>query len=251
MLGGFDGPYFYGRLAGIRNRGFAWDRVLIAPTGASSDGRRLTGVDATVGTVRGDIKVAWSGVGTICAEGLESDDVCVQPAVLNCTNAGGVIESISFANYGTSSGHCGSYHKACSGDNSLAVVEKLCLGKATCVVNASGRAFAHGLAPYDPCPGVAKTLTVQAKCSGLFHMRVSLPVGVGVAEVRLPIGFATQTAVTVTESGVAIWQGGKYVPGVSGVMSVAPFDSLAGRTVSVHVRSGSYAFAVLNGTRAA
>ena len=246
MLGGFDGPYFYGRLAGIRNAGLAWDRVLIAPTGPSSDGRRLTGVAATVGTLRGDIAVEWSAGANICSEGQEKDEVCVSPAVLNCSGAG-VIEAITFANYGTSTGSCGNFTKTCTGDDSLAVVEKHCLGKPSCVVNASASTFAHGALPYDPCPGLPKTLVVQARCSGLISMQVSLPVGVAIAEVRLPLGSggATAESVTVTESGTVIWHGGKHVPGVAGVVSVAPFEDLAGRALSVHVESGAYSFVVL------
>lgn len=223
----------------------AWDRVLIAPTGPSSDKRRLTSVAATVGTLRGDITVDWSGSVDICSEGHEKDDVCTKPAVLNCS--GGVIEAITFANYGTSSGQCGKYFKNCSGDDSLAIVEKHCLGKAACVVNASAHTFAHGAAPYDPCPGLAKTLTVQAKCSDLFSLRVSLPIGVEVAEVRLPLSAvgATADSVSVTESGVAIWRGGVHLPGASGVISVSPFEDLAGQALSVHVQSGSYSFVVL------
>jgi hypothetical protein len=248
MLGGFDGPYFYGRLAGIQNAGLAWDRVIIAPTGPSLDGRRLTGVSATVGTLRGVITVEWSGGADICSEGHENGEVCLEPAVLNCSASGGIIEAITFANYGTSTGSCGSYVKNCSGDNSLAVVEKYCLGKSACVVNASASTFAHGVAPYDPCPEIAKTLTVQAKCSAIFSMQVSLPVGVDTAEVRLPLGGATVASVSVTESGAPIWRAGKHVRGVSGVESAAPFESLAGRALSVHVRSGSYSFSVLNAT---
>ena len=118
---------------------------------------------------------------------------------------------------------------------------------AICVINASAHTFAHGAAPYDPCPGVAKTLTVQAKCSELFNLRVSLPIGVDVAEVRLPLSAvgATTESVSVTESGVAIWRGGVHVPGASGVISAAPFQDLAGQALSVYVRSGSYSFVVL------
>lgn len=56
MLGGFDGPFFYGNLAGIQNHGIAWSNVVIAPTVAGD----LTGIDATVATVRGNIKVKWN-----------------------------------------------------------------------------------------------------------------------------------------------------------------------------------------------
>ena len=56
MLGGFDGPYFYGNLAGITNVGLAWSNISIAPTPCGD----LTVVDATVATIRGDIKVKWT-----------------------------------------------------------------------------------------------------------------------------------------------------------------------------------------------
>ena len=46
MLGGFDGPYFFGNLAGIKNKGLGWDRVLIQPTPCGD----LTGAKATIGT---------------------------------------------------------------------------------------------------------------------------------------------------------------------------------------------------------
>jgi alpha-L-rhamnosidase len=56
MLGGFDGPYFFGNLAGITNTGLAWSTIGIAPTPCGD----LTVVDATVATIRGDIKVKWA-----------------------------------------------------------------------------------------------------------------------------------------------------------------------------------------------
>ena len=56
MLGGFDGPFFYGNLAGITNTGLAWSTISIAPTPCGD----LTVVDATVSTIRGDIKVKWA-----------------------------------------------------------------------------------------------------------------------------------------------------------------------------------------------
>eukprot|EP00943_MAST-04B_sp_MAST-4B-sp1_P004446 g4446.t1 len=64
MLGGFDGPFFYGNLAGIQNNGqdgsLAWSNIIIAPTVAGD----LSGVDAVVDTVRGNIKVNWKINGT-------------------------------------------------------------------------------------------------------------------------------------------------------------------------------------------
>ena len=239
MLGGFDGPYFFGQLAGIRNAGLAWDHVLIAPT-PSGD---LTGAEATVGTVRGDITVDWSVSRSVCGTGHEEAGVSVQPAVLNCSDIGGTIDTIVFANYGTTVGSCHrSYVANCTGDDSRTVVEKTCLGKTSCVVNASAREFAHGGKPYDPCPGVPKTLVIEARCSALFRLRTSLPVGVVAATVRLPLGGHAASEVNVFESGTPIWAAGRYKAGAPGVHSVTPWSGLAGSALEVAVDNGEYSF---------
>ena len=56
------------------------------------------------------------------------------------------------------------------------------------------------------------------------------------------MGLAAQRA-RILESGVAVWAGGKLLPGVSGVLT-AEADAGAG-TVVLTVGSGSYAFHVL------
>ena len=204
MLGGHDGPFYYGNLAGIRNVGMAWDRTLIAPTVAGN----LTGVEATVGTVRGDIKVEWSASDKTCGLGTEGDDVSLAPAGLNCSGQG-VIKAITFANYGTPTGGCGSGFTPgnCSAVDSLDVVKRLCVGKPSCAVNASNSMFGGA----DPCPGREKTLAIEATCSGYFSLAVALPTGVAEGEVRLPLlGGRSASAVTVKESGTVIWTAGKF-----------------------------------------
>jgi hypothetical protein len=241
MLGGFDGPYFFGNLAGIKNAGLAWDRVLIAPTPAGD----LTGAKATVGTVRGDITVDWDIGGSVCGEGYEGGGISIQPAVLNCSGVGGNIDRIVFANYGMTNGSCHTGYVAnsnCTGDDSRAVVEKACLGKPSCVVNASKYEFAHGSDPYDPCPGVSKTLVIEARCSALFRVQISLPVGVS-AIVRLPLDGHVVSSVNVFESVTQlIWAAGRYKPGAAGVHSVAPWSDLAGSGLAIEVGSGEYSF---------
>ena len=75
----------------------AWDNTVVAP----SVGGDLSGVAATVHTMRGPLSVRWNaGTQPICAIGHEKDDVCIQPAVVDCGSAGGVIDTISFASYG-------------------------------------------------------------------------------------------------------------------------------------------------------
>ena len=69
----------------------------------------LSGVEATVGTVRGDIKVGWSAA-ELAAAAAEGGEVSLAPAVVNCSDRG-VIEQIVFADYGIPTGECGSFQK--------------------------------------------------------------------------------------------------------------------------------------------
>ncbi|BBN02477.1 protein MpGH35.2 [Marchantia polymorpha subsp. ruderalis] len=72
------------------------------------------------------------------------------------------ISHIVFASFGSSSGTCGSYSEGdCHASSSRAVVEKACLGKTFCSLDVSPAEFGE-----DPCPLLAKTLTVQALCRG-------------------------------------------------------------------------------------
>ncbi len=49
---------------------------------------------------------------------------------------GGVIASVDYASFGVSSGTCGNFtaHPTCHDLSSMAVVQRLCLGKASCTV---------------------------------------------------------------------------------------------------------------------
>ncbi|OMO50427.1 hypothetical protein CCACVL1_30454 [Corchorus capsularis] len=71
------------------------------------------------------------------------------------------ISSILFSSYGTPSGDCGSYAiGGCHSLNSLATVEEACLGKRICSIPVWSQKFG-----YDPCPGIPKTLLVDAQCT--------------------------------------------------------------------------------------
>ncbi|KAJ6335709.1 hypothetical protein OIU78_012341 [Salix suchowensis] len=71
------------------------------------------------------------------------------------------ISSVLFSSFGTPSGDCETYATgSCHASNSRAIVEKACLGKERCSIPVSSKNF-HG----DPCPGIAKSLLVDAKCS--------------------------------------------------------------------------------------
>lgn len=73
---------------------------------------------------------------------------------------GQTISGISFANYGTSTGTCGSFQAgSCRASNSRSVVEAACLGKNVCAIQANAATFG------DPCTGTRKFLSAEAICS--------------------------------------------------------------------------------------
>jgi len=81
-------------------------------------------------------------------------------AQLSCP-IGKNISSLKFASLGTPSGTCRSYQKgSCHHPNSLSVVEKACLNTNSCTVSLSDESFGK-----DLCPGVTKTLAIEADCS--------------------------------------------------------------------------------------
>jgi hypothetical protein len=93
------------------------------------------------------------------------NNVCVSAAEHSTANIacpqGQTIASVTYANYGLTSGACGAYVKgSCSASNSLSVVQSACLNKASCAVDANNTPFG------DPCSGTQKSLVVQVKCSG-------------------------------------------------------------------------------------
>lgn len=239
MLGGFEGPFFYGNLAGIQNAGMAWSRTVIAPTVAGN----LSGVTATVGTVRGNIDVEWSASDTTCGQGTEDGEVCVAPAVLSCNAQGSLINAVKFANYGVPTGECGGFVPGnCSAPaaETMDVVKRLCLGKHSCTVNATNAMFGGT----DPCPGRPKSLAIEATCSGYFTLSVTLPVGVVEGELQLPLLGRNASSVVVREGGAVVFSKGQFVPGaVAGVnRAVADEAALSGPVIVVAIDSGSYSF---------
>ena len=91
---------------------------------------------------------------------------------------GGTIEKVLFASYGNPTGHCGGYHKLgnCHAMNSQEVVEKLCLGKRSCVIPTGADFWGN------PCPDIIKWLSVSVQCKTDFiyssiRVNVSVPMG--------------------------------------------------------------------------
>lgn len=79
---------------------------------------------------------------------------------LQCAS-GQSISNIKFASFGTPSGTCGNFQEGtCHSPNSLAILEKACMGQERCSVSISNTFFGA-----DPCPNVLKRLSVEAVCS--------------------------------------------------------------------------------------
>ncbi|KAH0470471.1 hypothetical protein IEQ34_000194 [Dendrobium chrysotoxum] len=71
------------------------------------------------------------------------------------------ISSIRFASYGNPSGACGSYQQGiCHHPSSVLIIEKVCLNKTQCTIP-----FLEGDFSKDFCPGITKSLAVEAACN--------------------------------------------------------------------------------------
>lgn len=93
----------------------------------------------------------------VCAAASDGDTM-----TLGCST-GGPITAIDFANYGLTTGTCGSFMVGtCHADLSTvrSVVEDACLNKPSCAVVALPASFGG----IDPCFGTPKQLRVQAEC---------------------------------------------------------------------------------------
>ena len=73
-----------------------------------------------------------------------------------------VIDTITFASYGTPTGSCGSFvSSSCDAADSRKVVSYKCLGQQSCAVSAVNTIFGG-----DPCFNTVKRLYIQVGCVG-------------------------------------------------------------------------------------
>ncbi|OMO76562.1 hypothetical protein CCACVL1_15591 [Corchorus capsularis] len=69
------------------------------------------------------------------------------------------ITSINFASFGSPSGNCGEFTRGTCHGNVLSTVQKACIGQEQCSISISTAYLG------DPCPGVLKSLAIEALCS--------------------------------------------------------------------------------------
>ncbi|KAF5182532.1 Beta-galactosidase [Thalictrum thalictroides] len=108
----------------------------------------------------------------ICAHVYQSDPPAVDswtpdslfmsliPEVRMSCEQGWYISSINFASFGTPTGQCGQLsHGTCHSQNTSKIVEEACVGREGCSIPISTAVLG------DPCPGMLKSLAVEALCS--------------------------------------------------------------------------------------
>ncbi|XP_015973400.3 beta-galactosidase [Arachis duranensis] len=92
-------------------------------------------------------------------EKLDSGNVIRPKAHLWCP-PGQKMSQIKFASYGLPHGSCGNYRQGdCHAHKSYDAPQRNCIGKQSCMVTVASEVFGG-----DPCPGIAKKLSVEAIC---------------------------------------------------------------------------------------
>lgn len=235
IMFGAQSNWYYQYLAGIRpmHNASNWDMFEIDPyTNASLFD--IDFIDASVDTLRGKINVLWQVYpnGYICGTGDEGENVN-----LECMDE---IASIPFASYGTPTGDCGTYKaSSCNNNNTMSIVEGLCVGKKSCSIPVSNEEF-----KYDPCVDVKKHLDVEALCKTPLTqtMDVTVPTG-STATIRFrPIPYNNQYVPpqqwTINEGSKTVFKSGAFVNGDDGVKSGQIVDDY----IEITVVSGTYSF---------
>ncbi|KAF8396486.1 hypothetical protein HHK36_018109 [Tetracentron sinense] len=93
-------------------------------------------------------------VGSACGNSYEGSTL-----ELSC-QGGRTISEIRFASFGDPQGTCGSFEKGtCEADNSLSIIQKACIGKVSCSIDASEANFGS-----SNCENITKRLAVEAVC---------------------------------------------------------------------------------------
>ena len=202
------------------------------------------------------VKMSWQRKGGLqCAKSPE-DYSSINPGLprhdglkLSCGEEG-VISEVLFASFGNPTGICGYYKTgSCNAENSVAVVENVCLGEQNCHVPSDGDFWG------DVCPGVTKWLSVAVQCKttregttdykfSSLHVELSIPVG-SKGAVFLPAH--GKSNLKVWEGEDLVWDDqDELVTGVSDVLSSEWFPELD--SLRLQLASGSYSFTVRGGT---
>eukprot|EP01116_Phalansterium_solitarium_P007853 TRINITY_DN2084_c1_g1_i2.p1 TRINITY_DN2084_c1_g1~~TRINITY_DN2084_c1_g1_i2.p1 ORF type:complete len:1037 (-),score=234.67 TRINITY_DN2084_c1_g1_i2:145-3255(-) len=227
IMFGSQGSWYYTNIAGIQMEPdtIAYSQIRFQP---AADQVAEQHVSAAIRTPKGLIESSWNRIPAFCDAVPENNNV-----VLTCADSGDTIKEILFASFGTPNGACGNYtiDAACNAADTLAIVQKACVGKSSCSVAATDAVFG------DPCPNTVKRLYVQAAgCAfNSYEHTVTVPVN-SIGSVFIP-KFELSNIV-VSESGSPIWKNGTFVPGIPGVTGASD----VGTAIKIEIGSGSFSF---------
>jgi len=234
IMFGSVGSWFHRSLGGIwpgfDNRGYS--HITFKPEVYTNISIKFT--DDTIQAFRGPVRSSWAipDGGIPCGTAGEGQNL-----TLKCSDSAGVVTSVIFASFGTSTGVCPNFKTSdCHAANSTQIVSNACVGKNNCTIFSDDSIFG------DPCYGVVKHLTVVLNCTSpngrsILNYQVTVPF-TSVADVYIPAYSGSVNSLTVQEGGVVVWTNGAYKGGVSGIQG-AKAD---GNNVVITVGSGSYNF---------
>ena len=228
--------YVVQRLGGIAPAAAGYRDVLLEP--ATTLG--LSAANVSLAHAHGVTAHAWRRHGgRQCAKAAAG-----RAAALDCGAAGGVIEAVTFASFGRPRGVCGAFDAdaACDAASSVAELERRCVGRARCDVDASATTFGSPGAGCSALGGEA-WLWAEVRCSAPaeVHASVTLPVG-ATGTLHLPSGTHGIERPAVFEGGAPLALGGAAAaaPGVRGVARA--IDHAGRDVVAVTLGSGAFDF---------
>ena len=244
IMFGAAGSWYYSSLAGLSRApdSRSWQKLLITPPSADDVIEQLSFASASIDSPMGLVSSAWAA-STVPNAG----DVCgasVENTVLTLECVGGQFSSVAFASYGTPSGSCygdvpPSVNSTCNAPDSVAVVEKLCVGKSKCVIDVNTTTFGGT----DPCFKTHKSLLtalVGSCVSVVFSVDAAVPVGAR-ALIRVPSRGVAPSSIVITEGGQKVWANGAFVPGVAGISGAA----VTADGIQFDCGSGSFSFELI------
>jgi alpha-L-rhamnosidase len=213
-------------------------QLLLRP--ASVD--ELASASVSMNTPYGVVAMSWTNVGGVQTHRVAAgngDDV-----VLSCGE--GKVEHVAFASFG-SPRHSKELHRRgewimhpkCHAEDSLRVVESLCLNQTSCIIPSDTRAFA---ALPETCAfdhDHPHKLWIKAMCSTPLSVRVSVSLPLAATAVlELPMWRIGNEAVRVLESGEDLFGG------IRGVLEPPKIttDNARRKVVRVKLGSGNYDF---------
>ncbi|XP_059635184.1 beta-galactosidase 6-like, partial [Cornus florida] len=136
-----------------------------------NSGENLLVLHEEIGGDPSKISVSTRTGQEVCAHVLEADPppadswksnldfMSQSPEIRLTCEQGWHITSINFASFGTPEGDCGTFRPGSCHTSVLSIVQQACLGQQRCSIPISTKNLG------DPCPGMPKSLAIEALCS--------------------------------------------------------------------------------------